>query len=406
MTALTVDDIRQAARTIDGHIVATPTIAASRLSLRLGCTIALKLENLQATGSFKDRGAYNKLSTLDAERRQRGVVAMSAGNHAQGVAYFAGRLSIPATIVMPTFTPYSKIARTEGFGARVILEGRTLDDSMTHALMLVDQQGLTLIHPYDDPAIVAGQGTIGLEMLAAVPVLDDIVVPIGGGGLIGGIALAAKALKPAIRITGVEAALYASMSDAVAGRTGLYGGSTIAEGIAVKNPGLLTRALVAAHVDDIVTVDETAIERAVYMLMTDQKVVAEGAGAAGLAAVMAYPARFAGRHVGIVVCGGNIDSRIAASILMRGLVRDGHLVRLRIEIEDMPGVLAGVAGVIGTAGGNIIETHHQRLFFDTPIKRADIDVIVETKDRGHAETIVERLRAAGYGTHILADLAG
>lgn len=401
---VTIDDIRAAAAALEGQVARTPVIPAPLLSGILGCELFLKLETLQRTGSFKDRGAYNKLRSLDKAQRKRGVVAMSAGNHAQGVAYHATRLGIPSTIVMPTFTPFTKVAKTEGYGAKVVLVGQTLDDSMGHARKLVDAEGLTLIHPYDDPYIIAGQGTAGLEILADVPDLDDLVVPIGGGGLISGVAIAARSINPSIRITGVEASLYASMSDAVAGRTGVYGGATIAEGIAVKSPGVLTRQIIAALVDDIVTVDETVLEQGVHQLMTQQKLVAEGAGAAGVAGLLANPERFAGRKVGVVVCGGNIDPRILASILMRGLVRNGQIARLRIEIEDSPGVLSRIAGIIGTTGGNIIETYHQRLFFQIPVKRADIDVVVETRDRAHVDVIIGKLMEGGYPAKLLSDV--
>ena len=401
---VTIDDIRAAAAALEGQVARTPIIPAPLLSGILGCELVLKLETLQRTGSFKDRGAYNKLRSLGKAERKRGVVAMSAGNHAQGVAYHATRLGIPSTIVMPTFTPFTKVAKTEGYGARVVLVGQTLDDSMGHARKLVDEEGLTLIHPYDDPYIIAGQGTAGLEILADVPDLDDIVVPIGGGGLISGIAIAARSIRPSVRITGVEAALYASMSDAVAGRTGIYGGATIAEGIAVKSPGVLTRQIIAELVDDIVSVEETVLEHGVHMLLTQQKLVAEGAGAAGIAGILANPERFAGRRVGVVVCGGNIDPRILASILMRGLVRNGQIARLRIEIEDSPGVLSRIAGIIGAIGGNIIETYHQRLFFQIPVKRADIDVVVETRDRAHVEVIIAKLTAEGYPAKLLGDV--
>jgi threonine dehydratase len=401
---VTIADIHAAAAALEGQVARTPIIPAPQLSGILGCELFLKLETLQRTGSFKDRGAYNKLRSLDEDERQRGVVAMSAGNHAQGVAYHATRLGIPSTIVMPTFTPFTKVAKTEGYGAKVELVGQTLDDSMGYARKLVDAGGLTLIHPYDDPYIIAGQGTAGLEILADVPDLDDLVVPIGGGGLISGIAIAARSINPSIRITGVEAALYASMSDAVAGRTGVYGGATIAEGIAVKSPGVLTRQIIAALVDEILAVDETMLEQGVHQLMPQQKLVAEGAGAAGVAGLLAYPERFAGRRVGVVVCGGNIDPRILASILMRGLVRNGQIARLRIEIEDSPGVLSTIAGIIGLTGGNIIETYHQRLFFQIPVKRADIDVVVETRDRAHVDVIIGKLMEAGYPAKLLGDV--
>lgn len=396
MLPVTLDDVRNAARTIDGSIEKTPTIPAPALSSLLGCTLFLKPENLQRTGSFKERGALNVLSTLDADRRARGVIAMSAGNHAQGVAYHASRLGIPSTIVMPAFTPFTKVARTESFGARVELFGESLSEAQGHAERLAEEQGLTLVHPYDDPAIVAGQGTIALEMLAAVPDLDAILVPIGGGGLIGGIATVAKALNPGIRIVGVQAAGYPAMRDAVAGRAGSYSGGTIAEGIAVKEPGRLTRQLVEALVDEIVVVDEPTLERAVHALATVQKLVAEGAGAAGLAAILADPGRWEGRRIGLPISGGNIDPRILSSVLLRGLVRDGQLVRLRVRIEDVPGALGKLAAIIGRCGGNIVEVYHQRLVFEVSVKRIDVDVMVETRDRGHVDRIIAALEAGGF----------
>lgn len=401
---VTIEGIRDAAAAIAAEVPVTPTVTATRLSARLGCRISLKLENLHHTGSFKERGALNKLRTLDDDQRRRGVVAMSAGNHAQAVAYHAARFGIPATIVMPRHTPFTKVARTEGFGASVVLTGDSLSEARAHAEHLAETAGLTLVHPYDDPAIIAGQGTIALEMLQAVPDLEDLVVPIGGGGLISGIAVAAKALKPDLRILGVEAALYPSMSDTLAGVTRTYHGATVAEGIAVKEPGLITRRIVGRLVDDIILADEPALERAVHLLLTDQKLLAEGAGAAALAAVMVDPARFSGRRVGLVICGGNIDSRMLSSILMRGLVRDGQLVRIRIAIEDAPGALAKVSRIIGETGGNIVEVIHQRLFFDVPVKRADLDVVLETRDRGHVSKIIEGLAAGGFPATIMSAL--
>ncbi len=399
-----IDDIRAAAEQIAGEVVATPTVEAAPLSHLTGCRLWLKLENLQATGSFKDRGALVKLKSLDAAAQKRGVIAMSAGNHAQGVAYHAARLGIPATIVMPTNTPFTKVGRTQKLGARVVLQGENLDDSRDFVAAQVAEHGLTLIHPYDDPAIMAGQGTVALEMLAAVPDLDDLVVPIGGGGLIAGISVAAKALRPEIRITGVEASQYPSMSDALNGVEASYAGATIAEGIAVKRPGLLTRQVVKAHVDRIQLVDEAALESAVQRLVTEQNVVAEGAGAAGIAAIFADPERYAGRRVGAVICGGNIDARVLSSILLRGLIRDGRLVRLRVEIVDVPGALARIAAVTGRAGANIVEVHHRRLFYELPVKRAEIDVVLETRDRDHVETVVSGLNEDGFPTRIMSEV--
>ncbi|MEQ8967122.1 MAG: threonine ammonia-lyase [Azospirillaceae bacterium] len=399
--------IRAAREAIAGEVMVTPTIPAPVLSEWYGCDLHLKLETLHATGSFKERGALNRLKALTPEQRERGIIAMSAGNHAQGVAYHAKRLGIPATIVMPRLTPFTKVARTEACGATVVLQGESLDDARPAVERLVAEQGLTLIHPYDDPAIVAGQGTIGLEILEAVAGIDDIVVPIGGGGIISGIAIAARTLNPAIRITGVEVASFASMSDALAGRTGVaYTGATLAEGIAVKSPGGITLPIVRALVDDILIVDEARIEDAVHTLLRVQKLQVEGAGAAGLAAIAARPDRFAGRRVVTPACGGNIDARVLSSILMRGLARAGQLVRLRVEIDDAPGVLAKVSGVVGNTGGNIVEVYHQRLFYDLPVKRADIDVVVETRDRQHVARIVEELAMAGFEATILTDLGG
>lgn len=401
-----LDDIRAAAKQIAGEVLRTPTIDAASLSRLVGCRLALKLESLQTTGSFKDRGALVKLKSLDAGARERGVIAMSAGNHAQGVAHHAARLGIPATIVMPTNTPFTKVGRTKELGATVVLQGENLDDSRGYVDEQIAERGLTLIHPYDDAAIMAGQGTVAIEMLEAVPDLDDLVVPIGGGGLIAGMAIAAKAIRPDIRITGVEASQYPSMSDVLKGVEKVYGGATIAEGIAVKRPGVMTREVVRAHVDSIQLVDEAAIERAVQLLLTEQKVLAEGAGAAGIAAILSDPDRFAGRHVGVVICGGNIDARVLSSILLRGLIRDGRLVRLRVEIVDSPGALARIAAVTGEAGANIVEVIHRRLFYELPVKRAEIDIIVETRDQAHVEQVVDGLNAQGFSARIMSEIGG
>lgn len=397
MLPVDIDDIRRAAEGLSGAVQHTPTVPAPRLSAQLGCRLSLKLECLQHTGSFKDRGARTKLASLPDEARRRGVVAASAGNHAQGVAFHANRLRIPATIVMPRFTPFTKVARTEAFGAKVVLHGDSLSESQAHAAALATDKGLTSIHPYDDPLIIAGQGTAGLELLEALPDLDDLVVPIGGGGLISGLAIAAKAHNPAIRVTGVEAARYPSMHDALAGIQRSYAGSTIAEGIAVKEPGKLTREIIAALVDDILVVEEDTLEAAVYQLLTCANVLGEGAGAAGLAGIMAHRERFAGRNVATVVCGGNIDPRLLSSVLLRGLMRDGRLARLSVQIEDAPGMLGRVAAIIGDCGGNIVEVHHHRLVYGVPAKRTDLEIVVETRDRSHISAIVERLTAAGFG---------
>jgi threonine dehydratase len=326
---------------------------------------------------------------------------MSAGNHAQGVAYHARRLGIPATIVMPHGTPFTKVERTRHLGARVLVEGDGFDTAGAFARELAAKEGLVFVHPYDDERIIAGQGTVGLEMLADDPDLDCLIVPIGGGGLIAGIATAAKALKPGIELLGVEAKLYPSMYNAVRGLEPASGGSTLAEGIAVKRPGERTKPIVESLVSEILLVGEDTLERAVMQLIEVEKLVAEGAGAAGVAAMLAYRERFAGKRVGTVICGGNIDARMLAHILMRGLVRDGRMVRLRIEITDQPGALARLAGVIGKAGGNIIEIYHQRMFHDVPVKKADIDAVVETRNAEHVREIVQGLNAIGFPTRLL-----
>ncbi len=397
-----IEDIRTAAQAIEGEVVRTPLVAAPRLSQTLGCEISLKLENLQFTGSFKDRGALNKLKSLSAAEAGRGVIAMSAGNHAQGVAHHAQRLGIPATIVMPEFAPFTKVERTRSFGARVVLEGDTIDAAAEAARRIQQEEGLAFIHPYDDPMIVAGQGTIGLEMLADRPDLELIVVPIGGGGIISGIALAAKAVNPEIRILGVEAELYPSMYQALNDLSPSAGGTTLADGIAVKTPGGLTKAIVADLVDEILLVDEPGFEAAVQLLVEEQKLVAEGAGAAGIAAILKYPERFAGRRVATVICGGNIDVRLLASVLTRGLIRDGRLVKLRVEIVDRPGMLARISECIGRTGGNIIEVHHQRMFSDVPAKQADLDIMVETRNPAHVNEIVTLLEGQGLPTRIIS----
>jgi threonine dehydratase len=406
MTALpvTIADVRHAAATLEGAIARTPTIRAAALSERAGCEVYLKLETMQSTGSFKERGALNKLLTLDAAERRAGVVAMSAGNHAQGVAYHARRLGIPATIVMPAGTPFTKIDRTEALGATVVLKGDSLVDARRAADALARERSLVPVHPYDDPAVIAGQGTIALEMLADEPALDTLIVPVGGGGLVSGIAVAAKAVMPKIEILGVQSALYPAMQRVLCGEPpGLPAeGVTIAEGIAVKEPGKLTRKIVAALVGAILLVDERQIECAIQLLIERQKLIVEGAGATGIAALLADPERFRGRRVGVVLTGGNIDARLLASLLMRGLVRGGRLVRLRAELPDLPGVLSRVAGIVGGLGGNIVEVHHQRLFHDTSVKRAELDLVIETQNRRHVDTMIEALVAAGFPTRLLS----
>ncbi|MDE0150607.1 MAG: threonine ammonia-lyase [Rhodospirillaceae bacterium] len=403
---VTAHDIREAAGLLDGQIVRTPTLHSRTLSEIAGCGIWLKFENLQYTASFKDRGAYVKLASLDEGARKAGVIAASAGNHAQGVAYHARRLGIPATIVMPAQTPFNKVRQTEHFGARIVLHGADLAESYDHALEIAPREGLTVVHPYDDPKIIAGQGTAALEMLEDAPDLDTLVVPIGGGGLIGGMALIASEMKPGIELFGAEAALYPAMKQCLAGEEIRTGGTTIAEGIAVKRPGEITREIVRRHVSEILLVDEPALEGAVLMLLEIEKSVVEGAGAAALAAVLQNRDRFAGRTVGVVVSGGNIDSRVLSAILMRGLVRDGRLVRLRIDIQDQPGVLGSVARLIGEAGGNIVEVYHQRLFHNVPLKQAELDIVVETRDADHVDAILKSLCEAGHPATMLSSATG
>ena len=398
-------EIRQAAEAIAGAVMRTPTLRSPGLSNQIAGEVVLKLEMLHPTGSFKERGALTKLLSLDAQQRTRGIIAMSAGNHAQGVAYHARRLGIPATIVMPEETPFTKVERTEGYGARIVLRGAGLAEARAAAGEIARAEGLTLVHPYDDPRIVAGQGTLALELLADHPDLDTIVVPIGGGGLISGIAIAAKAVKPEIAIIGVECAHYASMLHALGRAPKPAGGTTLAEGIAVKEPGKLTRAVVVALVDDILLVDEPALERAVGLLLDATKIVAEGAGAATVAALLTHGERFRGRHVGLVLSGGNIDARLLASILQRELVRAGRLVRLRIEITDIPGALAKIAGIMGQQGGNIVEIYHQRLFQDVPVKHAEVDAVVETRNPRHVGELVAALSRAGFPTRLLSSTA-
>ena len=399
---VSASDIRAAAQEIAGEVVRTPLVPATRLSERLGCELYLKLESLQYTGSFKDRGALNKLKSLTPEQAKFGVIAMSSGNHAQGVAYHARRLGIPAVIVMPEFAPFSKVERTRDLGARVVLVGDTLDASALAAREIAEQENLTFVHPYDDPKIIAGQGTIGFEMLEDQPELDTIVVPIGGGGIISGIAIAAKSVKPEIEIYGVEAELFPSMYQAINGLAPTAGGETLADGIAVKKPGELTRPIIEELVEDILLVGEDLIEAAIHTLVEEQKIVAGGAGAIGVAALMKEKARFAGRKVGVVICGGNIDVRLLSWILTRGLVRDGRMVRLRIGIVDQPGVLAKVAQLIGQTGGNIIEVYHQRLFYDVPAKQAEVDAVIETRNAEHVHEIMAALKAGGFPTRVLS----
>ena len=393
---VTFTDIDAARRTIEGHVLRTPILRAPPLSALTGADVFVKYENLQVTNSFKERGACMKLASLAADERRRGVIAMSAGNHAQAVAYHACRLAIPATIVMPVTTPFVKIKATEAFGATVVLDGETITEAQARAEALAAERNLVWVHPYDDPRIIAGQGTIALEMLEEAPDLDILVVPIGGGGLIAGCAIAARTKKPSIEIVGVEAALYPSMWNAMNQGSRPCGGATLAEGIAVKNVGKLTLPVVREFVRDIILVDESQIERAVNAFLTLQKTMAEGAGAAGLAAMLASPERFRGRKVGLVLCGGNIDPRMLASIMVRELERDDRIVSFRLTIPDRPGILGQIATRLGEFGANILSVDHHRLFLDVPAKGAKLDVTMETRDAAHAEQIFSALAADGY----------
>lgn len=392
----TLEDIRAAAKKIAGIVERTPMRRSTTLSEIAGCEIFLKFENLQFTSSFKERGALNKLLTLTDEQKTRGVAAQSAGNHAQAVAYHAGRLGISATIVMPEFTPFIKIKHTRDFGARVVLFGATLSDAFTRANAIAREEGLAFIHPYDDPVIVAGAGTCGLEMLEDVPDLDALVVPIGGGGLISGIALAAKALKPTIEIYGVQARTYPSMYDVIKGADLPCVGQSVAEGIAVKQPGELNRRIVAEMVKDIFLVREDGIEHAIADLLAIEKTVVEGAGAAAFAAVRANPQAFKGRKVGVVLSGGNIDMRLLSNVILRELAREGRMFSVVIEIEDRPGVLAQIAKVVGEEGGNILEVTHNRMLMDTSAKSAMLGVMIEAQDTAHAEKIRAQIAASGF----------
>jgi len=393
---LTLADVRAAAAAIAGAVEHTPTHRSRTLSRLAGCEIHLKFENLQFTASFKERGALNKLLSLNPDQRAKGVVAMSAGNHAQGVAYHAGRLDIPATIVMPEGTPFTKVKHTRDFGAKVILDGPTLTESFARANAIAAAEDLTFIHPYDDAKVIAGQGTVALELLADAPDLDVLVVPIGGGGLISGMAIAAKALKPDIEIYGVQAERYPSMLAAIRNSALAASGQTIAEGIAVKEPGHHTRQIIAQTVKDILLVSEEEIERAIASLLEIEKTVVEGAGAAACAAVLSQPEIFRGKKVGIILSGGNIDMRLLSNVILRELSRGGRILSVVVEIEDRPGLLAKVATLVGQAGGNILEVSHNRMMIDMPAKSADLGMVIEARDAAHADDIRAALQGAGF----------
>ncbi len=399
---LTLADIEAAAQRIGGVLTHTPCLPSRTLSRLAGAEVWLKFENLQFTASFKERGALNKLLQLNEDERRRGVIAMSAGNHAQGVAYHAGRLGIPATIVMPAFTPFVKVRHVRNHGARVVLEGETLAESAAKARSIAEAEGLVFVHPYDDLAIMAGQGTVALEMLQQAPELDDLIVPVGGGGLIAGMAIAAHAKRPGLRLYGVESELYTAMYQEMHDQPVNVGGISIAEGISVRDIGRAPMQVARQLVHDVLITREADIERAIVLLVEIEKTVAEGAGAAGLAALLAHKQHFEGRKVGIVLSGGNIDTRLLASVLMRGLVRDGRLARLIVTTDDAPGRLARAAGIIGTAGVNIIEVAHQRLFTLASAKSTEIEFVVEARDRSHLDELLVALEQAGLRARLAA----
>ena len=395
--AVAFEDIEAAAVRLSGQVLDTPCVESKTLGQIVGAQVFLKFENLQFTASFKERGALNKLATLiESGAPIKGVIAASAGNHAQGVAHHAQRLGLRAVIVMPLNTPTVKVERTRGFRAEVVLHGESFDEARDKALQMADQQGLTFVHPFDDAAVIAGQGTIGIEMLKAQPDLDTLIIAIGGGGLISGIATAVQRLKPGIEIIGVQAARFPAMVNAIKGTAHPQGASTIAEGIAVGQPGRITREIVRALVDDIVLVDEGDIEQAIVLLLEIEKTLVEGAGAAGLAALLKNPARFAGKKVGLVLCGGNIDPLLLAAILQRGMVRAGRLARIRVAARDTPGVLARITTLVAEAGANIDEVHHQRAFSTLSVQSVEVELVLQTRNHAHVQDVVARLTAAGF----------
>jgi threonine dehydratase len=398
---VSLQDVLAARDKIAGAVENTPCLHSKTLSRIFGCELWLKFENLQFTASFKERGALNKLLSLSAEEKKRGVIAMSAGNHAQGVAYHAGRLGIPATIVMPAYTPFVKVRNTEGHGAKVVLVGNTLAEASSHARALAEKHSYTFVHPYDDAQIVAGQGTVALEMLEAAPALDILVIPVGGGGLIAGCAVAAKGVKPSIEIYGVESTTFPAMAQRLRGEEVKVGSETIAEGLAVRDTGELPLAIVRELVRDVLLVEEAIIEEAIALLIEIEKTVTEGAGATGIAALLAHKEKFAGKKVGVVLCGGNIDSRILASILMRNLVREGRLVRVRVRVPDVAGSLAKLTKVVGDAGANIVDVEHQRLFGVFSVKSTEIELTLETRDRHHVDQLLKELESHGFAAHLL-----
>ena len=397
MSTLRIDDIRAAAERLRGQVVDTPCLHSRTLSGLSGCEVFLKFENHQFTASFKERGAFNRMAQLSAGERAHGVLAVSAGNHAQGVAYHAQRMGVPATIVMPRFAPAVKVDNTRRFGAEVVLAGDTFDDARLHGLQLAAERGLVVVHPYDDLAVMAGQGTIALEMLAAQPAIDTLLVAIGGGGLISGMATAAKALRPDMRVIGVQTERFPAVWGALQGEAGACAQATIADGIAVRSPGMLTLPLIRERVDDVLLVGEDDIEQAILLLLEIEKTVVEGAGAAGLAALLKHRERFAGRRVGLVLSGGNIEPLMLAEIIHRGMVKSGRLVRLRFDVRDVPGTLAEVASALARLGANIDEVQHQRAFSSLSLERAQIEVVVQTRGDAHVAQMLQALRGEGYG---------
>ena len=392
-----IADVEAAAARLHGQVLDTPCVESRTLGQILGCQVFLKFENLQFTASFKERGALNKLATLLASGQPiKGVIAASAGNHAKGVAHHSQRLGLRAVIVMPQHTPTVKVERTRGFGAEVVLHGDTFDQARDRALQMAAEQGLTFVHPFDDEAVIAGQGTIGLEMLRAQPDLDTLVIAVGGGGLISGIATAVRALKPGMQIIGVQTSRFPAMVNVVKGTAHAQGASTIAEGIAVGQPGQITRQIIKAQVDDLVLVDEGDIEQAIVMLLEIEKTLVEGAGAAGLAALLKDPARFAGKKVGLVLCGGNIDPLLLAAILERGMVRAGRLARIKVNARDTPGVLARITAIVAEAGANIDEVHHQRAFSMLSVQSVEVELVLQTRNPAHVQDVVARLGDAGF----------
>jgi len=388
--------VRDTQAAIMDATIRTPTVKAARLSLQLGFDLYLKLENLQHTNAFKTRGALAKLLTLTDTQRRAGVIACSAGNHAQGVAYHAQRLGIPATIVMPEGTPFNKVKRTEDFGATVVQYGTGFDDGVSYTLERAQNEGLTFIHPFDDPVVVAGQGSVALEMLDQQPDLDAIVIPVGGGGLIAGMAVAAKSVKPDVQIIGAQAELFDAVKAKIEGFTPHFDGASLAEGIAVRAPSDTNIAIIAEHVDRMESATESEIEDAVFDLLSHEKLVAEGAPGAGLAVIKKLAGELQGKKVGLVICGGNIDSRLLSTLILRGLVRDGRITRLTFAIDDTPGQLSDISRIIGEEGANVIEVIHQRMMQTLALKKAELEVVIEARDRAHVESIVTRLRTSGF----------